>query len=76
MIILMHPKYQDLLTKCGLRELVTEGRVPDGARVFFDPNLPEEDGEGNPILCFSVSAKEIHYWSGEPIKLPTERDNG
>lgn len=74
MIILMHPKYQaqidSFIATDRCREWMAEARIPDGTRVFFDLNLPEEDDEGNPIFAFSVSAGEIHYWRGEPLKIP------
>ena len=74
MIILMHPKYQqwadDMMGSDGQGAFMTEARIPNGTRILFDRNLPEEDDEGNPIFAFKVSGGETHYWSGEPIKMP------
>jgi hypothetical protein len=68
MILLVRPKYLEFVESPDL----PEGFAPRGTPIYVDPNLPEKDEEGRPIFAFRVSAKEIHYWRGEPIALPPE----
>jgi len=70
MILLVRPKYVDLFS--GLtreRAFWSEARIPEGTRIYFTPDLPEEDAEGHPVLAWKVSAGETHYWRGEPLIL-------
>lgn len=71
MVILVHPQRWEQLEKvCYRDDFWREAGVPAGTQMMVDPNLPLEDDKGLPILCFKVDGTVVHYWSGEPIKLP------
>lgn len=71
MIILVHPRRWEQLEKVHYRDdFWREAGVPAVTQLVVDPNLPLEDDDGRPILCFKVAGEAIHYWRGEPIKLP------
>lgn len=70
MIILVHPRRWEQLVMGHYRDdFWREMGVPQGTEIVCDPNLPLEDDDGLPILCFKVVGEIVHYWRGDPIKL-------
>jgi hypothetical protein len=78
MVLLVDIKHYALFTdpQPGLLKWAADARIPIGTPIEFRNDLPEEDNEGRPIFAFSVSAGEVHYWRGEPIRIAPMAHDG